>query len=71
MPQPLDNKILIRCRICKADHVHRILKDFDTLPPDVLIVECFGCGALGMHRVAPVDKPVDDTPTLRSRYAHD
>ena len=38
-----------RCRICKAVMEHMIVKVTDNLPPNVEVLECMGCGVLGVE----------------------
>ena len=39
------------CRICKNVQDHKTISEFDTLPPGVLVVECLGCGVMGVQLV--------------------
>lgn len=39
------------CRVCKATQDHKNITDFTNLPPGVLVVECLGCGVLGVQLV--------------------
>ena len=38
-----------RCRICKAVMEHMIVKVTDNMPPNVEVLECMGCGVLGVE----------------------
>lgn len=37
------------CRICKKIQDHTNITEFENLPPGVLVVECLGCGVLGVQ----------------------
>jgi hypothetical protein len=37
------------CRVCKALQDHKNITEFGNLPPGVLVVECLGCGVLGVQ----------------------
>ena len=37
------------CRICKAVMNHKIVRVVDNLPPNLAVLECLGCGVLGIH----------------------
>ena len=39
------------CRICKNIQDHNNVTEFDNLPPGVLVVECLGCGVMGVQLV--------------------
>jgi hypothetical protein len=39
------------CRVCKAIQDHKNITEFSNLPPGVLVVECLGCGVLGVQLV--------------------
>jgi hypothetical protein len=39
------------CRICKAVKDHTNITEFENLPPGVLVVECLGCGVMGVQLV--------------------
>lgn len=36
------------CRVCKTVQDHKNITEFGNLPPGVLVVECLGCGVLGV-----------------------
>jgi len=38
-----------RCRVCKAVQDNKNITEFGNLPPGVLVVECLGCGVLGVQ----------------------
>jgi len=47
------------CRVCKKIRNHKIVTVTDTLPPNVHVLECMGCGVLGVMSIhMPVDKDV-------------
>jgi hypothetical protein len=50
---------LTNCRVCKKTQKHKIVVITDTLPPDVHVLECMGCGVLGVSKlqVEPEDEP--------------
>lgn len=56
----------INCRVCKKTQKHRIVKITDNLPPDVHVLECMGCGVLGVSRaeVEPEPEPEPDPNRL-------
>ena len=39
------------CRVCKAVQDHKNITEFVNLPPGVLVVECLGCGVLGVQLI--------------------
>jgi hypothetical protein len=39
------------CRVCKTVQDHKNINEFDTLPPGVLVLECLGCGVMGVQLV--------------------
>lgn len=39
------------CRVCKAVQDHKNITEFGNLPPGVLVVECLGCGVLGVQLI--------------------
>jgi hypothetical protein len=39
------------CRICKNIQDHTKITEFDNLPPGVLVIECMGCGVMGVQLV--------------------
>lgn len=43
-------QLLIECRICKIKTAHRIVQVANDLPPDTHVMECGGCGVLGVMR---------------------
>ena len=45
------------CRVCKTTQSHKIVIVTDKLPPDVHVLECMGCGVLG---VMSIHMPVDN-----------
>lgn len=40
----------INCRICKKTTPHTIVNVANDLPPDTHVLECQGCGVLGVMR---------------------
>lgn len=38
------------CRVCKAVMPHTVVVVNDNLPPDTHVMECGGCGVLGVMR---------------------
>jgi len=40
-----------RCGMCKTDMLHRVRYVSDLLPPNVHVLECTGCGNLGITLV--------------------
>jgi len=38
------------CRICKTVMPHTVVIVSDNLPPDTQVLECNGCGVLGVMR---------------------
>lgn len=47
----------INCRVCKTKQKHKIVKITDNLPPDVHVLECMGCGVLGVARLDTEPEP--------------
>ena len=42
--------IKTQCRICKGKQDHKVIPEFSiTLPPNLAVIECGGCGVLGVH----------------------
>jgi len=41
---------LVECRVCKSKKDHKIVEVTDNLPPDIHVMECLGCGVLGVMR---------------------
>jgi Pyruvate/2-oxoacid:ferredoxin oxidoreductase delta subunit len=39
-----------KCRICKCVMPHQVVKVNDDMPPDTAVMECMGCGVLGVMR---------------------
>jgi hypothetical protein len=39
------------CRVCKKTQDHKVVTVTDTLPPNVHVLECMGCGVLGVAQV--------------------
>ena len=39
------------CRICKVSKDHKIVRVTDKLPANVHVLECLGCGVLGVRMV--------------------
>jgi hypothetical protein len=39
------------CRICKNIQDHTNITEFNNLPPGLLVVECLGCGVMGVQLV--------------------
>lgn len=44
--------IAFDCRICKANLDHRVVRVTDKLPANVHVLECLGCGVLGVRNVS-------------------
>ena len=42
----------LQCRVCKEAMSHIIRQEFDTLPPNTYLVECYGCGVLGIELIS-------------------
>ena len=42
----------LKCRVCKEVLQHLIREEFDTLPPNTYLVECYGCGVLGIELIS-------------------
>ena len=40
------------CRICKEKKNHTIVRVTDKLPANVHVLECLGCGVLGVRSVS-------------------
>ena len=40
------------CRVCKQNINHKIVTVVDTLPANVHVLECLGCGVLGVRQVS-------------------
>mgnify|MGYP003336666282 CR=1 FL=1 len=44
--------IKTQCRICKGKQDHKVIPEFSiTLPPNLAVIECGGCGVLGVHMI--------------------
>jgi MinD superfamily P-loop ATPase len=39
------------CRICKKVTVQKVVTITDNLPPNVQVLECLGCGVMGVELV--------------------
>jgi hypothetical protein len=52
------------CRICKKIQSHKIVTVTDNLPPDVHVLECMGCGVLGVMRIDVEPEPEPDPNQL-------
>ena len=51
--------VKLRCRLCKAIKDHEIIPEFSlTLPPHLAVVECYGCGVLGVSMIE--NRGIDD-----------
>jgi hypothetical protein len=46
------------CRVCKKNIAHKIVTVVDTMPANVHVLECLGCGVLGVRQVS--DKMVNN-----------
>jgi hypothetical protein len=44
--------IAFDCRICKVNRDHRIVRVTDKLPANVHVLECLGCGVLGVRSLS-------------------
>jgi hypothetical protein len=42
---------VLPCRICKVQINHQVVTVHDNLPPNVAVLECTGCGCLGIARI--------------------
>jgi len=40
------------CRICKMSKDHKVVRVTDRLPANVHVLECQGCGVLGVRSVS-------------------
>lgn len=47
----------IKCRVCKTVQNHKTVKVTSNLPPNVKVVECLGCGVLGVYRLDAEPEP--------------
>ena len=45
-------EIAFDCRICKVSKTHRVVRVTDKLPANVHVLECMGCGVLGVRSVS-------------------
>jgi MinD superfamily P-loop ATPase len=43
------------CRICKKVTQQKIVTITDNLPPHVQVLECLGCGVMGVELVGDLD----------------
>jgi hypothetical protein len=59
----------INCRVCKKIQLHTIVKITDNLPPDVHVLECRGCGVLGVSRVEAEPEP-EPEPNKLMNWMH-
>jgi hypothetical protein len=53
-----------KCRVCKKTQKHKIVTITDNLPPDVHVLECMGCGVLGVMRIDVEPEPEPDPNQL-------
>ena len=42
----------LKCRVCNEVLPHYIRNEFDTLPPNTYLVECYGCGVLDIKLIS-------------------
>jgi hypothetical protein len=40
------------CRVCKKNTAHTIVRVTDKMPANVHVLECLGCGVLGVRLVS-------------------
>jgi hypothetical protein len=54
----------INCRVCakigKGMQTHKIVDEFVNLPPNVVCVQCLGCGVMGIEMLLNSQVPTDE-----------
>lgn len=54
----------INCRVCakigKGTQMHTIVDEFVNLPPNVVCVQCMGCGVMGIEMLLDSERPTDE-----------
>jgi hypothetical protein len=54
----------INCRVCakigKGMQTHKIVDEFVNLPPNVVCVQCLGCGIMGIEMLLNSQVPTDE-----------
>ena len=54
----------INCRVCakigKGMQTHKIVDEFENLPPNVVCVQCLGCGVMGIELLLDSQVPTDE-----------
>ena len=54
----------INCRVCakigKGMQTHKIVDEFVNLPPNVVCVQCLGCGVMGIEMLLESQVPTDE-----------
>ena len=54
----------INCRVCaklgKGMQTHKIVDEFVNLPPNVVCVQCLGCGVMGIEMLLDSQVPTDE-----------
>lgn len=54
----------LNCRVCAkvgaGMQTHKIVNEFINLPPNVVCVQCLGCGVMGIEMLLDSQKPTDE-----------
>jgi hypothetical protein len=54
----------INCRVCAkigpGMRTHKIVDEFINLPPNVVCVQCLGCGVMGIEMLLDSQVPTDE-----------
>lgn len=54
----------INCRVCskigKGMQTHSIVEEFTNLPPNIVCVQCLGCGVMGIEVLLDCEVPRDE-----------
>ena len=54
----------INCRVCakigSGMQTHKIVDEFINLPPNVVCVQCLGCGVMGIEMLLNSQVPTDE-----------
>ena len=54
----------INCRVCakigSGMQTHKIVDEFINLPPNVVCVQCLGCGVMGIEMLLDSQVPTDE-----------
>ena len=54
----------INCRVCaklgRGMQTHNIVQEFTNLPPNVVCVQCLGCGVMGIEMLLDSQVPTDE-----------